>query len=602
MSEVRALLQLAASAAVDGICSASTPFLLFADLVNTKPIVEAEENFHFLEETIKALKDASLFGSGRNTLLRMCNDLLRRLSKSQNTVFCGRIQLFLTSLFPLNEKSGLNFTSNFNLEKEVAFSRKPDESLFHSLTMSDEALLEADSATPVNADLYRRFWTLQELLKAPTHCYTREGWISFVECTECVIGTFQSIRMTNGCGCEARWQQFTMYLTSEKLLDLQLMDSNFRRYILTQLLIIFQYLTAQVKFKNDSQRLDESQTRWIQTQQEAIAGLLRRDADVSSLSSPNVTQGVVDHILNRETHWNQWKNQGCPSFIKEPEKPAMTPRKRRTNPLQDRSGRKLFRFGNSDLDELWSACPDNLESCRDKQRLFRPPELQTYFQDAILELDPREKVEEQYRSVNREEWTWRALRLLSRRCSQFYTNWNPPGRPIKDYLTNILTEKLHFEGSENRTNGEVNQKQLARGPGGGRGDAVSLTSKSTNPQLKPASQVAGGSQRTPVTVSKKVNEDEAPSLRTRSRSPLVSRGHSPLTDNLTPVIDTSTNKANSLLSGDDGEEEEDEIEDTDGEAADDDDDLESGDPDDPQTEEKIPSTSQSGRIRQEPRD
>lgn len=35
-----------------------------------------------------------------------CLDLLRRLSKSQNTVFCGRIQLFLARLFPLSEKSG----------------------------------------------------------------------------------------------------------------------------------------------------------------------------------------------------------------------------------------------------------------------------------------------------------------------------------------------------------------------------------------------------------------------------------------------------------------------------------------------------------------
>ena len=35
-----------------------------------------------------------------------CPDLLRRLSKSQNTVFCGRIQLFLARLFPLEEKSG----------------------------------------------------------------------------------------------------------------------------------------------------------------------------------------------------------------------------------------------------------------------------------------------------------------------------------------------------------------------------------------------------------------------------------------------------------------------------------------------------------------
>ncbi len=72
-------------------------------------------------------------------------------------------------------------------------------------------------------------------------------------------------------------------------------------------------------------------------------------------------------------------------------------RKPRKNPLQDRSGKRLYRFGNSDLDELWSACPDNLDACRDKRRLFQPPTLQTYFKDAILELDPREKVEEQYK-------------------------------------------------------------------------------------------------------------------------------------------------------------------------------------------------------------
>lgn len=36
----------------------------------------------------------------------LSSDLLRRLSTSQNTVFCGRIQLFLARLFPLSEKSG----------------------------------------------------------------------------------------------------------------------------------------------------------------------------------------------------------------------------------------------------------------------------------------------------------------------------------------------------------------------------------------------------------------------------------------------------------------------------------------------------------------
>ncbi len=56
MEEVREILNLAASAAIEGVCSASTPFLLFADLINTRPITEAEANFHFLEETIKVLE------------------------------------------------------------------------------------------------------------------------------------------------------------------------------------------------------------------------------------------------------------------------------------------------------------------------------------------------------------------------------------------------------------------------------------------------------------------------------------------------------------------------------------------------------------------
>jgi len=34
-----------------------------------------------------------------------------------------------------------------------------------------------------------------------------------------------------------------------QLLDLQLSDSNFRRYILLQYLIVFHYLNAQVRFK-----------------------------------------------------------------------------------------------------------------------------------------------------------------------------------------------------------------------------------------------------------------------------------------------------------------------------------------------------------------
>uniref|UniRef100_A0A8C7KWG5 THO complex 1 n=1 Tax=Oncorhynchus kisutch TaxID=8019 RepID=A0A8C7KWG5_ONCKI len=99
-----------------GICSATTPFLLLGDVLDCLPLYQCDKVFSFVEENVSTWKSNSFYTAGKNYLLRMCNDLMRRLYKSQNTVFCGRIQLFLARLFPLSEKSGLNLQSQFNLD------------------------------------------------------------------------------------------------------------------------------------------------------------------------------------------------------------------------------------------------------------------------------------------------------------------------------------------------------------------------------------------------------------------------------------------------------------------------------------------------------
>lgn len=50
------------------------------------------------------------------TLLRLCNELLRRLSKAKNTVYCGRILMLLSNVFPLGERSGVNLKGEYNLD------------------------------------------------------------------------------------------------------------------------------------------------------------------------------------------------------------------------------------------------------------------------------------------------------------------------------------------------------------------------------------------------------------------------------------------------------------------------------------------------------
>jgi len=55
-------------------------------------------------------------------LLRFCNELLRRVSKTENTVLCGKILMFLASVFPLTERSGIHLLfKNYILNEKKLF-------------------------------------------------------------------------------------------------------------------------------------------------------------------------------------------------------------------------------------------------------------------------------------------------------------------------------------------------------------------------------------------------------------------------------------------------------------------------------------------------
>ncbi len=58
-------------------------------------------------------------GNPMTTSLRICNNLLRRLSKAQNTVLCGRISLFLARAVALDDRSGLNIHAKVNVDNNT---------------------------------------------------------------------------------------------------------------------------------------------------------------------------------------------------------------------------------------------------------------------------------------------------------------------------------------------------------------------------------------------------------------------------------------------------------------------------------------------------
>lgn len=436
------VLSVAADAAQNDMCSTSTLFLLLSDLFDTISLDDCEEVFSFVEQRVSLWKLELFYNAGKNYLLRMCNDLLRRLSKSQNTVFCGRIQLFLARLFPLEEKSGLNLMSQFNLDNVTAYYTKPDELDPSALKpkASDEKDSNMDiedgemdegsgtSGIPVDYNLYRKFWSLQDFFRRPAQCYEKFAWKTFSSYSDEVLSCFDSYRLDDVKVSQRKLEQqqvsqqsyFAKYLTSEKLLDLQLSDSNFRRCILLQYLILFHYLNAQVRFKTASQTLSDDQAAWVKQTTERVLKILRETPPDGELFTDTVT-----HMLSREDNWNSWKNDSCPNFIRKsddtkPRAPAAPMGKKRSMGEELLSSdSKVINMGNPELTRLWNLCPDNMAACLSDKRNYTPS-LEEYFETAIEQSDPAGGIEEQYKVINNPTYGWKALRLLSRKSPYFF--------------------------------------------------------------------------------------------------------------------------------------------------------------------------------------
>ncbi|NXC49827.1 THOC1 protein, partial [Penelope pileata] len=453
-----AIISLAINGVTEGICTASTPFVLLGDVLDCLPLDQCDKIFTFVEKNVATWKSNMFYSAGKNYLLRMCNDLLRRLSKSQNTVFCGRIQLFLARLFPLSEKSGLNLQSQFNLENVTVFNTNEHESTLgqkhteerdEGMDVEEGEMGDDEAPTscsiPIDYNLYRKFWSLQDYFRNPVQCYEKVSWKTFLKYSEEVLAVFKSYKLDDTQASRKKLEElktggehvyFAKFLTSEKLMDLQLSDSNFRRHILLQYLILFQYLKGQVKFKSSNYVLTDEQSLWIEDTTKAVYQLLSENPPDGERFSK-----MVEHILNTEENWNSWKNEGCPSFVKErpSDSKPMRPARKRPAP-EDFLGKgpnKKILMGNEELTRLWNLCPDNMEACKSESREYMPT-LEEFFEEAIEQADPENMVENKYKAVNNSNYGWRALRLLARRSPHFFQPTNQQFKSLPEYLENMV--------------------------------------------------------------------------------------------------------------------------------------------------------------------
>jgi len=442
---------------------------LLEDLLSFQTILGCEKVFPMIEANLLEVihPKRSLFVTRTKLgLLRICNCLLKRLSKTTNTHFCGQILMLVAKSLPIDERSGINVTGVFNESNRTDLHAKPKPKPKPKADPKAEPndgkakrsskLMEVEeeggsqsNKTPseageggvdgVDYEFYRDLWGLQSYFMKPK-MLDSEGSLSKLEGTlNKVFEVFEGNKLDQHEGAGAGFQgeqegdsakegqqvHYPKYLTGARLLNLQLQDGVFRRNLLTQCDLFFSFLLTDVTLKRVLAIKPKLDSRGISR----IKAWRRRVERLLSSTPPNGSQyaGRLKRTLQREAFWSKWKDKLCPAIegkgvgvrgegevdldktlelnISNPIKPKQVRGKfifRRNNSVR-------MKMGDPILYRLWtSLSKDNLDSTR-----LNYPTLKQWMQKAIDDdNDPLVSLEKNRR--NNKLYVFRALRLMAR--------------------------------------------------------------------------------------------------------------------------------------------------------------------------------------------
>ncbi|KAH9486400.1 THO complex subunit 1 [Psilocybe cubensis] len=353
-------------------CEPSFPLIVLQDLLETQTIASCSHIFSWIESRADRLTEGMIPQKGKALiLLRTLNDLLRRLSKmGTTTIFCGRILTFLSGVFPLGERSGVNLRGEYGPTWEgVLFTdkAKPDNSSAdvraeenkvngptqENIKDSEKMEVDEKKALPVQTpaekkeDFYNTFWSLQLPFSKPSLFAQKTTFEEFKEAVGKVmpvikeatakerammgsrsgVGNLGTLKRKRDSEEETNSNEyfFAKFLTNPDLLDLEIADTHFRRQFLFQLATLLNHLlnftkTAKAAWytvRNRSLQMDftleDLEVQWVQDTLTKITEELRQ-------TTPNgrTFADTVNVILERERNWVKWKNELCTPFDREP--------------------------------------------------------------------------------------------------------------------------------------------------------------------------------------------------------------------------------------------------------------------------------------------
>ncbi|CAI0421550.1 unnamed protein product [Linum tenue] len=375
-------------------------FQLLEDLTEMSTMRNCKDVFGYIEGKQDILGKQELFARGKLVMLRTCNQLLRRLSKANDVVFCGRILMFLAHFFPLSERSAVNIKGVFNTSNETKYEKDPPEGI------------------SIDFNYYKTLWSLQEFFCNPASLTVAPAkWQKYTSSLTVVLDTFEAQPLSEEEGdannLEEEAASFNIkYLTSSNLMGLELKDPSFRRHVLVQCLIVFDYL--KVMTTNSLQFSCSCQKEEIKSSEERVKKLLE-------MTPPKGKDFLrkIEHILEREKNWVWWKRDGCPPFEKQPaeKKSAQEGNKKR---------RPRWRLGNKELSQLWKWADQNPNALTDPQRV-RTPSITEYWKPLAEDMDPAAGIEAEYHHKNNRVYCWKGLRFSARQDLEGFSKFTDLG-------------------------------------------------------------------------------------------------------------------------------------------------------------------------------
>ena len=339
-------------------------------LVESMTNEECHGMLAYLDSRLMQFKSAALFPRSHLTLLRTCTLLMRRLSKSRDASLCGRVLLFLAKFLPLTERSGVNNLGLFHTENKTPIEDVAPDAL------------DAEG-NPIDKNFYYTFWSLQKWFADPPSALAPSKWAEASSALRKVLDVFSKepvtvteasrdgligMSMLDSFSKDDEFLKTSMegvslkYLSSARLLPLQLRDATFRRHILIQALILMHWVEKPFLKDYASKAAEDEQLDDIED--------LRKKVYTALEATPEEGMKFAEAIrllMEAEDAWAVWKQAGCPKAPLEipPASPpegiddadVLPPFKRPRPSMECVFG---IRVGTQELDRLWNLSEDNV--------------------------------------------------------------------------------------------------------------------------------------------------------------------------------------------------------------------------------------------------